>query len=108
MAGMAPAARAWALCICLSVALAGCTGFAKRGPFGSPEDAKISAEVRALYEQNGARGAPDVISVQTQGGVVYLRGLVSTPYEIEEAGSLAARVPGALRVRNLLSLDNSR
>ena len=108
MAGMAPAARAWALCICLSVALAGCTGFAKRGPFGSPEDAKISAEVRALFEQNGALGAPDVISVQTQCGVVYLRGLVSTPYQVGAAGSLAAEAPGASQVANLLSIDNAR
>jgi osmotically-inducible protein OsmY len=40
--------------------------------------------------------------------VIYLRGLVSTPYQIAEAGSLAERAPGAIGVQNLLSIENSR
>jgi osmotically-inducible protein OsmY len=40
--------------------------------------------------------------------VVYLRGLVSTPYQIEEAASLAALAPGAAHIENLLSIDNAR
>jgi osmotically-inducible protein OsmY len=39
--------------------------------------------------------------------MVYLRGLVSTPYEIAEAGSIAAGVPGVTNIQNLLSIDNA-
>jgi osmotically-inducible protein OsmY len=99
--------RAPALCMCLAVALAGCAALADRGQLESPADARISAEVRTLLEQDPALDAPNLISVQTHGGVVYLRGLVSTPYEIGEAGSLAAQVPGS-HVANLLSIDNAR
>ncbi len=100
--------RSPAICVYLSVALAGCAAFTQRGLFESPGDAKISAEVRTQFGQCAAFDAPNSISVQTHDGVVYLRGLVSTPYQIEEARSLAARVAGASRVENLLSIDNAR
>jgi osmotically-inducible protein OsmY len=100
--------RAPTLGFCLVAGLAGCAAFAKRGLLESPADAKISADVRTLFEQSPALEAPNLISVQTRGGVIYLRGLVSTPYQLGEAGSLAARVPGASHIENLLSIDNSR
>jgi osmotically-inducible protein OsmY len=40
--------------------------------------------------------------------VVYLRGIVSTPAQIETAGALARQAPGVISVENLLSIDNSR
>jgi osmotically-inducible protein OsmY len=46
--------------------------------------------------------------VQTVRGVVYLRGLVSTPYQIEEAGNVAERATGVVDVRNMVTIDNSR
>jgi osmotically-inducible protein OsmY len=46
--------------------------------------------------------------VQTIHGVVYLRGLVSTPYLISEAESIAEQAPGVKDVRNLLYIDNSK
>jgi len=46
--------------------------------------------------------------VQTIHGVVYLRGLVSTPYLISEAESIAEQAPGVTGVRNLLYIDNSK
>jgi osmotically-inducible protein OsmY len=97
-----------ALCTCLAVSVAGCAAFAGRGLLESPADAKISAEVRTLLAQSSALEAPNLVSVQTLDGVVYLRGLVSTPYQIGEAGSLAARAAGASHVENLLSIDNAR
>src|ERR1700683_2646556 len=100
--------RAAALCICLAAALAGCAAFGKCGLRECAADAKISAEVRSLFAQSPALGAPNRISVQTMHSVIYLRGLVSTPYQIAEAGSLAARAPGAIGVQNLLSIENSR
>jgi osmotically-inducible protein OsmY len=39
---------------------------------------------------------------------VYLRGLVSTPYEIELAEQVAGQAHGVLRVVNLIALDNNR
>jgi osmotically-inducible protein OsmY len=97
-----------ALCLCLAPALTGCVAFGKCGMRECAADAQISAEVRSLFAQSPALGAPNLISVQTLHSVIYLRGLVSTPYQIAEAGSLAARAPGASGVENLLSIENSR
>jgi osmotically-inducible protein OsmY len=100
--------RATALCICLATALTGCAAFGKCGLRECPADARISAEVRTLLAQIPALEPPNLISVQTFHGVVYLRGLVSTPYQIAEAGSIAEGAAGVTEVQNLLSIDNSR
>jgi len=100
--------RATALIICLTAALSGCAAFGKCGSSECSADAKISDEVRALFAQSPALGAPNQINVQTIHGVVYLRGLVSTPYLIGEAESLAEQAPGVTGVRNLLYIDNSK
>jgi osmotically-inducible protein OsmY len=100
--------RTLALCIWLAAALTACSVFGKCVPRECPADARISAEVRTLLSQSPALGAPNSISVQTVRNVVYLRGLVSTPYQIGEAGSIAERTPGVAYVRNLLSIDNAR
>jgi osmotically-inducible protein OsmY len=99
--------RATALIVCLTAALTGCAAFGKCGLRECADDAKISDEVRALFAQSPALGAPNLITVQTVRGVVYLRGLVSTPFMIGEAGSIAEQVPGVTEVRNLLYIDNS-
>jgi osmotically-inducible protein OsmY len=100
--------RTAALCICLAAALTGCAAFGACGLRECPADAKITAEVRALLGQSPALGTPNLLSVQTVHGVVYLRGIVSTPYQIGEAESIAERAPGVTSVQNLLSIDNSR
>jgi osmotically-inducible protein OsmY len=97
-----------AAAICIGGALSGCAALGKCGLHECPADAKISNEVRALIAESPALETPNLISVQTARGVVYLRGLVSTPYQISEAGSLARRAPGVVSVQNLLSIDNSR
>lgn len=97
-----------ALWLCVAADLAGCSALGERGLLESPADARVSAAVRTLLAQDAALGAPNLISVQTHGGVVYLRGLVSTPYQVAEAAPLAARAPGAARVENLLSVENAR
>ena len=99
--------RSAALCICLA-AMSGCAAFGKCGLSECSGDAQISAEVRGLLAESPALEAPNRVSVQTLHGVVYLRGIVSTPYQIAEAGSIAARVVSASRVQNLLSIQNSR
>ena len=100
--------RATALCICLAASLAGCAPFGKCALRECSADANISAEVRTLLAQSPSLSAPNLISVQTIHGVVYLRGLVSTPYQIAEAGSIAGQAAGVTNVQNLLSIDNSR
>ncbi len=97
-----------ALCISLAAALAGCAAFGTCGLRECPADAKISAEVRTLLAQSPALGTPNLVSVQTVHGVVYLRGIVSTPYQIAEAGSIAGQAPGVTDVQNLITIDNSR
>lgn len=94
--------------IVLTAALSGCVAFGKCGLRECTEDAKISDEVRILLAQSPALGAPNLISVQTIHGVVYLKGLVSTPYLIAEAESIAQRAPGVTEVRNLLYIDNAK
>jgi osmotically-inducible protein OsmY len=99
--------RATALIICLTAALTGCAAFGKCGTAQCTEDAKISDEVRTLLAQSPAFGA-NQINVQTIHGVVYLRGLVSTPALIGEAEGIVQQVPGVSDVRNLLYIDNSK
>ncbi len=99
--------RAAAVVVCLTAALSGCAVFGKCGTPQCTADAKISDEVRTLLAQSPAFGA-NQISVQTVHGVVYLRGLVSTPYLIGEAQSLAEQVAGVTDVRNLLYIDNAK
>jgi osmotically-inducible protein OsmY len=99
--------RAAVLCIWLAAVLAGCAPLGSCGPGDCSADAKISAEVRALLAQSPSLGGPNLIRVQTIHGVVYLRGLVSTPYQIEEAGSIAEQAAGVTSVQNMLAIDNS-
>jgi osmotically-inducible protein OsmY len=100
--------RAAVLCVCLAAVLAGCATFGKCGPGECSPDAKITAEVRGLFAQSSSLAAPNQISVQTIHGVVYLRGLVSTPYQIAEAGSIAEQAAGVVSVQNMLTIDNSK
>lgn len=95
-----------ALCVCMSIAT-GCTAFGVCGTRECSDDAKITAEVRKLFAQTPELGGPNVITVQTVHGVVYLRGLVSTPYQISAAGSIAEGAPGVVEVQNLLNIDNA-
>jgi osmotically-inducible protein OsmY len=100
--------RAAALGVCLAAVLAGCATFGKCGPGECSGDAKITAEVRTLLAQSASLSAPNLISVQTIHGVVYLRGLVSTPYQVAEAGSIAEQAAGVTNVQNMVTIDNSK
>ncbi len=97
------------LCLSLAAVLAGCASIGKCGPGDecSP-DAKITAQVRSLLAQRPSLGGSNHITVQTVHGVVYLRGLVSTPQQVEEAGSVAGQVEGVTDVQNQVTIDNSR
>jgi osmotically-inducible protein OsmY len=71
-------------------------------------DARITAQVKTLLAENGGLQAPNQIDVQSRNGVVYLHGLVDTPYEQAQAALLARQVPGVSRVENLIAVSDAR
>jgi osmotically-inducible protein OsmY len=88
----------------LGIALSACA------VMGRPADgdARITADVKARLGQYPELQEPNVLDVQTVHGVVYLRGLMGTPFEIRLASSVAGQVSGVRRVENFIGLDNAR
>lgn len=94
------AAAALLLCIAGCASLEGC------GIEGCRDDRRITSEVRALLEGHPALQAPNRVTVQTHDRVVYLNGLVDTPYEKELAEALARQAKDAVRVVNSIAVNN--
>jgi osmotically-inducible protein OsmY len=79
------------------------------GPQGeNTEDRAITARVQALLGQYDSLQAPNSVTAQTVQHVVYLRGLVSTPYQKRLAGSIAAQAAGGLHIVNMVAVENNR
>jgi osmotically-inducible protein OsmY len=85
-------------------ALSACAAFAAP----DARDARIAADVNARLAQYPELQAPNSLDVQSLHQVVYLRGLMNTPFEISLASSVAGQVSGVRRVENLIGLANSR
>jgi osmotically-inducible protein OsmY len=84
-------------------------GACAAGPLGgNAEDHVITARIQALLEQHAALQAPNLVTVQTIKHVVYLKGLVGTPYQRELAQSVVAQADEGLRVVNMIAVENSR
>ena len=85
------------------LALGGCAVF---GPCGQDcrDDARIEAAVRAALARDATLGAPNEVDVQTRHHVVYISGLVDTPFERELAESIARGVPGVTSVSDSIGL----
>jgi osmotically-inducible protein OsmY len=88
------------------VSLVGCASLAPCGIKGCPDDRRITAQVRGLLDEHDDLGAPNLVTVQTVDRVVYLNGLVETPYQKELATALARQAPGIVRVVNLIGVSN--
>jgi osmotically-inducible protein OsmY len=88
------------------VSLVGCASLAPCGIKGCPDDRRITAQVRGLLDEHDDLGAPNLVTVQTVDRVVYLNGLVDTPYQKELATALARQAPGTVRVVNLIGVSN--
>jgi osmotically-inducible protein OsmY len=86
--------------------LSGCASAGRCGLEGCAGDHEITARVRALLDQHAALGAPNVVSVQTLDRVVYLKGLVDTPYQKRLAADVAGQAPGVRRIVNMIGVDN--
>ena len=72
------------------------------------DDRAITARVQALLQQDASLQAPNEVTVQTVKHVIYLNGLVSTPYQKRLAQSLAAQAGNGLRVVNMIAVQSSR
>jgi osmotically-inducible protein OsmY len=99
-----PLLHAFAFTLILSGALAGCATYGKCGIDGCPGDAKITANVQALFDQYPELGAPNSIHVQTLDHVVYLDGLVSEGIESRTAEAVALGAPDVARVVNSVAV----
>jgi osmotically-inducible protein OsmY len=100
--------RALALALILTGVLPGCAAYTKCGYSGCPGDAKITADVRALFDQHPELEPPNLINVQTLDHVVYLSGLVDTDLESQMAESLAHQAAGVTKVVNSIGLSGGR
>jgi osmotically-inducible protein OsmY len=90
------------------LALGGCATVGTCERNRCAEDQAITARVRSLFDQHPAIETPNIVSVETIDHIVYLDGLVDTPYQKVLAGSLAAQVDGVTRVVNMIGLSNNR
>jgi hypothetical protein len=86
--------------------IAGCASLEGCGTEGCRDDRRISGEVRALLEGHPSLEPPNRVRVQTVDRVVYLNGLVDTPYEKELAEALARQAKGPVRGVNLIGVNN--
>jgi osmotically-inducible protein OsmY len=85
--------------------LHGCAAYRKCGFTGCPGDAKITAEVSALFNQYPALEPPNLLYVQTLDHVVYLTGQVNTDTERDLAKAVALRVAGVRQVINSINVS---
>jgi osmotically-inducible protein OsmY len=99
---------AWALALILTGTLSACAAYRKCGFAGCPGDAKITADVLALFHQHPALEPPNLLNVQTFDHVVYLSGVVDTDLERQIAESVALEATGAIRVVNSIGLSGGR
>ena len=91
--------------VILAGALAGCATYEKCGLEGCAGDAKVTANVQALFDQHPELGPSGSIDVQTLDHVVYLNGLVDSGLERSMAVSLAQEAPGATRVVDTIAVS---
>jgi osmotically-inducible protein OsmY len=84
-------------------------GACAAGPHdGDTDDRAITARVQALLEQSPSLQAPNHVTVQTVNHVIYLKGLVGTPYQKRLAESLAAQADKGPHVVNMIAVENNR
>jgi|SRR5271170_1464221 len=96
--------RSLACALLLASALSACASLAEP----DARDARITAEVNARLARYPELQAPNTLDVQTLHQVVYLRGLLATPFQIALASSVAGEVSGVRRVENVIGLENAR
>lgn len=86
--------------VILSGVLPGCVTNPKCGSGGCQGDAKITADVQALFDLYPVLEPPNQLTVQTADRVVFLNGLVATDLQRGIAEAVALRAPGVAMVVN--------
>jgi hypothetical protein len=94
------------LAVVLPALVAGCALYGRCAADDCADDAAISAEVRAMLVRHPEFGPANGLDVLTRHRVVYLYGLVDTELERREIEALAGEAGRALRVVNLIGVQN--
>jgi len=89
----------------LAVVLATASAAAFAGQPAASGDAQLKANVVQSLDRHAELRAPNLISVQTRGGVVYLSGQVSAGQQSAAAEMVAEGTPGVTRVVNSISIS---
>ena len=87
----------------LAAGLSGCAAFEKCSPENCATDAKIKADVSAMFAEHPEFGPAAALHIQTINGVVYLSGTVDTEFEVRNAEALVRRVADVKDVVNSLN-----
>jgi osmotically-inducible protein OsmY len=91
----------------VSAALGGCAAYEKCGFSGCPGDSQITAAVQTSFRAHAELEPPNLITVQTIDGVVYLYGLVETDYQRQMAEAIAHQTAGVGKVVNSIGLSGN-
>ena len=86
--------------VLLVIGLTGCATYEKCGIEGCADDRKITASVRAAFDEHPQLGPPNSINVETLNRVVYLTGHVSAGEMRSTAEAVAKQVAGVTRVED--------
>jgi len=96
---------AWILMATLLVAL-GASGTAGAQEKGAAFNDAVITELVTTAIQNDPMLRRMDISIDTQDGVVHLRGFVDSMAQVDRAGALARRIQGVTAVRNTIRVTN--
>jgi osmotically-inducible protein OsmY len=88
--------------VLLLVGVTGCATYDKCGIEGCANDRKVTANVRAAFDEYPELGPPNSINVETLNHVVYLTGHVSAGEMRSTAESTAQKVAGVTRVEDTI------
>lgn len=88
--------------VLIAIGLSGCATYETCGTQGCAGDQKITANVRAAFDQHPELGAPNSVSVETVNHVVYLSGSVSEGNMRATAESTARQIKGVARIEDTI------
>lgn len=103
-----PAVRSLIIAIIAACSLVGCAAYRQCGIAGCADDPGITSQVQSRLALHAALQPPNLITVQTFHGVVYLYGIVDTALERESAGTVALQTPGVSKVVNSIGISGNR